>query len=254
MARVWLSKEDNEIRSGEDYIREGMLLGLVEGSVSAQEAQRFSNLLGLWPAQVGYRVAIFEPERDQTGELYRALKAMGALTVPRMGRVLALMPGDKAAPRLPGCGVGMGEAVGSLEALKDSYRGALNRLLGAPEACAAPLSEPVGRALRYLEEHFSDPDLSLKDLARQAALSDNHFCTVFAQEVGQTFVEYLTALRMRRACRLLKQTSLLTSEVGYRVGYNDPHYFSALFKRRMGISPRAYRRRSEGEEPGERLG
>ena len=162
MARVWLSKEDNEIHAGEIYIREGMLLGLVEGSVSIQEAQRFSGLLGLWPAQLGYRVAIFEPEKDQMDKLCQALREAGALMVPRMGRVLALMPGDKAAPRLSGCGVGIGEAVNRLEALKDSYRGALNRLLGVHEACAAPLSEPVSRALSYLEEHFSDPDLSLK--------------------------------------------------------------------------------------------
>lgn len=244
MARVLLASEGNEIDAGERYIREGMLLGLAEGSVGAQEARRFSDLLGLWPDQTGYRVAVFEPERDAAG-LCGALERAGALAVPRLGRVLALMPGDLAVPRPENCPLGVGDTVDRLDALRDSYRGAMARLRGGADRAFAPLSEPVRRALCYLETHFSEPELSLRDLARQAALSENHFCTVFAQEVGQTFVEYLTALRMRRACRLLRQTALLTSEVGYRVGYNDPHYFSALFKRRMGLSPRAYRRQGE---------
>lgn len=66
-------------------------------------------------------------------------------------------------------------------------------------------------------------------------------------------MEYLTQVRMERACELLKCTSYRTSEIGEQVGYNDAHYFSAAFKKAMGQSPKDYkavsfvRNKAEGE-------
>ena len=57
-----------------------------------------------------------------------------------------------------------------------------------------------------------------------------------------TFTEYLTATRIARARELLTTTSMRTSDVAYAVGYNDPHYFSYLFKKNTGMSPRDYRK------------
>jgi two-component system response regulator YesN len=74
------------------------------------------------------------------------------------------------------------------------------------------------------------------------ALSNNHFCTVFSQEMGITFTEYLTGLRLNRAKELLRTSSLRSSDIAYQVGYNDPHYFSYLFKKNTGLTPRDYRR------------
>ena len=71
--------------------------------------------------------------------------------------------------------------------------------------------------------------------------SPNHFSTVFSQESGETFIEYLTWTRITRAKQLLASTSLRSSEVAYEVGYNDPHYFSFLFKKNTGKSPREFR-------------
>ena len=61
------------------------------------------------------------------------------------------------------------------------------------------------------------------------------------KETGQNFVEYLTQVRMERACELLKCTSYRTAEIGEQVGYNDAHYFSAAFKKAMGQSPKDYK-------------
>ena len=61
-----------------------------------------------------------------------------------------------------------------------------------------------------------------------------------------TFTEYLTATRIARARELLATTSMRTSDVAYAVGYNDPHYFSYLFKKNTGMSPRDYRKDGKG--------
>ena len=100
----------------------------------------------------------------------------------------------------------------------------------------------IRRAQAYIGERFSDSSLTLGDVAAHVALSNNHFCTIFSRETGMTFIEYLTSLRIQRAGELLRGTNMRTSEVAYAVGYNDPHYFSGLFKKNTGISPRDYRR------------
>lgn len=78
-------------------------------------------------------------------------------------------------------------------------------------------------------------------MAASVNLSPNHFSTIFSQEMGQTFIEYLTSVRMEKAKGLLRSTSMKTSEIAYAVGYKDPHYFSYLFKKTQECTPREYR-------------
>ncbi|HHU36955.1 MAG TPA: response regulator [Treponema sp.] len=99
----------------------------------------------------------------------------------------------------------------------------------------------VQRAKRYIQEYFADPDISLNTVAAEVNYSPNHFSTIFSQESGETFIEYLTWTRITRAKKLLSSTKLKSSEIAYEVGYNDPHYFSFLFKKHSGQSPREYR-------------
>lgn len=96
-------------------------------------------------------------------------------------------------------------------------------------------------ATDYIRKHFSDDDISLNVVASIVGLSPSHFSTVFRQEVGSTFVEYLTMVRMEEAKTLLKCTSLKSSEIGYRIGYKDPHYFSFLFKKTQKCTSKEYR-------------
>ena len=121
-----------------------------------------------------------------------------------------------------------------------------NMLRRAVEFRESRGSERYGSVIRkaraFINERYADSNLTLHDVASHVALSNNHFCTVFSQEVGQTFTEYLTAVRIGRAKELLSATSMRTSDVAYSVGYNDPHYFSYLFKKNTGISPRDYRK------------
>jgi len=99
----------------------------------------------------------------------------------------------------------------------------------------------IRQAKEYIDQHYVDPDLSLNDVAAQANLSTSHFSMVFSQETGQTFKEYLTELRMTKAKELLRMTALRAADIAYQVGYNDPHYFSSVFKKYTGLSPIEFR-------------
>ena len=96
-------------------------------------------------------------------------------------------------------------------------------------------------AKEYIRANFSQSDLSLNRIAVHIGVSPSYFSSIFKQETGQSFVEYLTQVRMERACELLKCTSYRTSEIWEQVGYNDSHYFSAAFKKAMGQSPKEYK-------------
>ena len=99
----------------------------------------------------------------------------------------------------------------------------------------------IRQAREYIERHYADPNLSLNDVAAMANLSASHFSVVFSQETQQTFKEYLTELRMTKAKELLRMTTLRSADIAYQVGYNDPHYFSSVFKKHTGLSPIEFR-------------
>jgi two-component system response regulator YesN len=138
------------------------------------------------------------------------------------------------------------------EARAGELRGYLSELLAAAfDFREARKRDKYGdlllRARAYLDANFADPEISLHAVARQVSVSPSHFSTIFSQEAGRTFIAYLTETRIRRAMELLKTTSLRSSEIAYRVGYKDPHYFSYIFKASAGCTPTEFRRR--GSEP-----
>ena len=106
----------------------------------------------------------------------------------------------------------------------------------------------IGRARAFLAQHFSDQNLMLQDAADEVHLSQSHFSTVFAQETGLTFTQYLTALRIGKAKELLETTEKRSSQIALEVGYNDAHYFSYLFKKNTGLTPSEYRRSIKNEK------
>ena len=130
-------------------------------------------------------------------------------------------------------------------------RGYLERLLGAAfdfrEARKrGKYGDLILRARGYIDANFAELEISLHAVAREVNVSPSHFSTIFSQEAGRTFIEYLTDTRIRRAMELLKTTSLRSSEIAYRVGYKDPHYFSYIFKANAGCTPTEFRRRGSG--------
>jgi two-component system response regulator YesN len=99
----------------------------------------------------------------------------------------------------------------------------------------------IQQAKEYFDHHYMDPDLSLNEVAAQVNLSPSHFSVVFSQETGQTFKEYLTEVRIKKAKELLRMTTLRSAEISYQVGYSDPHYFSYVFRKNTGVSPSEFR-------------
>ena len=102
------------------------------------------------------------------------------------------------------------------------------------------------KAKEYIETHFSDPGLSLNEVAAQVNFSPNHFSAVFSQETGGTFRDYLTHTRIEQAQKLLRATHLKVVKVAFQCGYNDPHYFSVIFRKVTGLSPQQFRRSGSG--------
>lgn len=97
------------------------------------------------------------------------------------------------------------------------------------------------KAKEYIRDNFTNEDISLNEVSSSVCISPSHFSTIFSQNTGQTFIKYLTDMRMNRAKELLKCTDMKSSEIAYSVGYRDPHYFSYLFKKTHNCTPKQYR-------------
>lgn len=87
----------------------------------------------------------------------------------------------------------------------------------------------IERACEYINQHYTNEDISLNDVAAYVNFSPSHFSSVFSRETGKSFIRYLTDLRMNKARELLKCTDLRCSDISIAVGYKDPHYFSYIF-------------------------
>lgn len=103
-------------------------------------------------------------------------------------------------------------------------------------------------AVDFIDSHYMDEEISLNTVANVANVSSNHFSALFSQNMGQTFIEYLTTLRMNKAKELLRCTGMRSSEIAGEIGYKDAHYFSYLFKKTQGMTPSDYRKAREDKE------
>ncbi len=104
----------------------------------------------------------------------------------------------------------------------------------------------IGRAEKYAQENYSDPNISLISAAQHVGMSSAYFSTVFSQTTGRSFIAYLTGLRIERAKELLANTSMKLSDIALEIGYNEPNYFSHVFRKAEGITPKEYRSRRAG--------
>ncbi|WP_336786116.1 response regulator [Paenibacillus sp. MMO-177] len=106
----------------------------------------------------------------------------------------------------------------------------------------------IKQVKEYLQAQYNNEQLSLKMMAAHVRVSPSHLSKVFSQETGQTLTEYLTQIRIGKAMELLKTTRSKSFEIAFEVGYNDPHYFSNLFKKMTGMTPKEYRNQGEKDE------
>ena len=106
-------------------------------------------------------------------------------------------------------------------------------------------SDLIAAAKKEIENHYLTEEISLNTVAISVGMSPSYFSSIFSKEAGKTFVEYLTEVRIEKAKEFLMCSSMKTSEIGYEVGYKDPHYFSYIFKKVQGCSPKEYRARGK---------
>lgn len=99
----------------------------------------------------------------------------------------------------------------------------------------------VEPTLTYLRQHISD-NVTLAEMAEHAGLSVSHFSFLFKQQTGYSPMDYFIHARMLHACSLLALTDKTVHEIACELGYQDPYYFSRIFKKVMGVAPREYRK------------
>ncbi len=97
------------------------------------------------------------------------------------------------------------------------------------------------QVLEFMERHYTEP-LYIPDMAKMASMSGSNFYRVFTALLGTSADKYLTRLRLSHAEVLLAGTDLPMSEIAVRSGFTDSNYFSRVFRRSYGCSPRDYRK------------
>jgi len=100
---------------------------------------------------------------------------------------------------------------------------------------------PMIKAEGYVQDHYHRSDLSIQDIARFLEMSPSYLSKTFKSEIGDTFTDYLTKLRMNKALQLLTDTNLKVYEIAQAIGYNDQTHFSKAFKKQYGVSPSDFR-------------
>ena len=100
----------------------------------------------------------------------------------------------------------------------------------------------VRQVLDLIEENLSDSELSIQRLSDAVFLSPAYLSTVFKKSTGITIGQYLASRRVEKACELLENPEFKWYQIAGMVGYNDPDYFTRVFRRHTGMSPMDYRR------------
>lgn len=95
--------------------------------------------------------------------------------------------------------------------------------------------------MNWIEQHYQE-EVNLDQLAAETHLSKSYVSRIFHQETGSRLVDYLTARRLRQACRLLVTTDMPVEQIGIAVGFPNASYFNQLFKRVLGTTPLKYRK------------
>lgn len=98
----------------------------------------------------------------------------------------------------------------------------------------------------YLLENIEWHRLGLSEVADVFCISRYYLSHLFKQETGRTFVQYVTYLKMRRACVLLRHSEMKINQIAHCLVYDDAEYFSRVFKKQTGQSARAYREARKG--------
>ena len=94
--------------------------------------------------------------------------------------------------------------------------------------------------MQFISQHFND-SLNLNTVANHVHLHPAYFSSIFKQSTGSTFKEYLNMVRIEESKRLLSNTNISIIEIAIATGFEDQSYFTKVFKKYTGITPKQYR-------------
>jgi AraC-like DNA-binding protein len=108
------------------------------------------------------------------------------------------------------------------------------------ESCESEAVRKIEQSITFMLRHLDEP-LQVATLAARANVSPSHFFALFKRQIGCAPIDYFIRLRMQHACRLLDETVMSVKEVAAALGYDDPFYFSRIFKSVNHVAPSEYR-------------
>ena len=133
------------------------------------------------------------------------------------------------------------KTIQTVEEIKNYIRMLLKKIIGVRDTISGRrYSDIIEIAKDQIRKTYMSDEISLNTIAAEVGMSPSYFSSIFSKEMGKTFVEYLTEIRMDRAKELLMCSSMKTSEIGYEVGYKDPHYISYIFKKTQNCTPKEF--------------
>ena len=139
--------------------------------------------------------------------------------------------------------------VQELEATRKYLENIVRRMIRLREqASGRRYSEIIEKARDYIGQNYMSENISLNLVASSVNISPSYFSSLFSQEVGSTFVEYLTGVRMEKAKEMLENTHKKIVTISYEVGYSNVSYFCQSFREYFGVSPQKFRSQGVANE------
>ena len=137
------------------------------------------------------------------------------------------------------------------EALSELFRGIVDSMLEEKtEQTDISAQDAVEKAIAYVNEHYCEK-ITLTGIAQMVGVSSSYFSTMFSRLTGENLIAYITRLRIEKAAELIRSGSFSLTETAFMVGYEDYAYFSRIFRKAMGVSPRDYASNQETEDKGQ---
>lgn len=129
----------------------------------------------------------------------------------------------------------------NVDSLCDAIRDVIDYAMSVGrEETSRTVSDIIRRAAAYIDENYNE-DLSLSALAKQSGMESTYFSRTFRQETGENLMLYITRKRMENARTYIRESDISLTEIAFMVGYDDYAYFSRVFRKTYGKSPRDYR-------------
>lgn len=140
-------------------------------------------------------------------------------------------------------------AIYKLRKVEEKLLRIIDKLVSEREQFSRRYTEVIVESAKaHMAWEYSDTELSIGKIAKEIGVTPNYLSRIFKDVTKESCIEFLTRLRLEEAKRLLAQSSMKSYEIAERTGYNNPNYFSALFKKYEGCTPKDFRERMRNEK------